>query len=139
MTTKPIMLNLPEILYKQVRQRAEEKQHSIETELIEVVAAAVPLDDELSPEIIQAVSALAHLDDNALERVARNPLSKRKYAKIRSLHLKRQRDGLDEAETQTLEALMNEYDKATLVRANAIEILRQRGHDISRFITRPQN
>lgn len=131
MTTRPIMLNLPEVLYEQIRQRAEEKQHSIETELIEVVTSAMPAADELTPDLTQAVAGLAILDDKMLEGIARNPMAKKKYARIQALHLKRQRDGLSETETQLLAALMKEYDKAFLVRANAIEILRQRGHDIS--------
>jgi hypothetical protein len=133
MTTRPIMLNLPESLYEQIRQRAEEKQHSIETELIEVVTSSMPVADELTPDITQAVAGLAVLDDKMLEEIARNPMAKKKQARIQSLHLKRQRDGLSETETQLLAGLMKEYDRAFLVRVNAIEILRQRGHDISRF------
>lgn len=83
--------------------------------------------------ITQAVEALAVLDDKKLEEIARNPLAKKKQARIQSLHLKRQRDGLTEVETQLLAGLMQEYDKAFLIRANAIEILRQIGYDISGF------
>ncbi len=135
MTTRPIMLNLPEILYERIRQRAEQKQHSIETELIEVVTSAVPVVDELPPNFAQAVSPLAFLDDKALERAATKPLPKKKYAKLQSLHLKQQREGLDEEETKLLAELMQQYEQAFLVRAQAIEILRQRGHDISGLIS----
>lgn len=136
MATKSIILNLPEVLYERIRQRAEQKQHSIETELIEVVISAVPVLDELPADLAKAVSFLAFLDDKALERAAKNPMPKKSYAKLQSLHLKRQREGLDEAETKLLADLMKRYEQAFLVRTHALEILRQRGHDISAFISR---
>lgn len=135
MAAKPIMLNLPELLYEQVRQRAEQKHHSIETELIEVVASVVPVGDELPANLAEAISPLAFLDDSALERIAKNPLPKKKQAKLQSLHLKRQREGLDETETKLLAELMKHFEQAFLARTQAVEILRQRGHDISAFVS----
>lgn len=135
MTSKPIMVNLPEILYERIRQRAEQNHHSIETELIEVVTSAVPIVDELSFDLAQAISPLALLDDKALERAAKNPLARKKSAKLQALHLKQQREGLDEGETKLLAELMKQYEQAFLVRAQAIEILRQRGRDISALIS----
>lgn len=130
MATKPIMLNLPEIVYERIRQRAEQKQHSIEAELMEVVISAVPVMDELPTNLAEAISPLTFLDDKALERIAKNPLPKKKYAQLQALHLKRQREGLDEAETRLLADLMKQYEQAFLARTHAIDILRQRGYDI---------
>jgi plasmid stability protein len=129
------MVNLPEILYERIRQRAEQNHHSIETELIEVVTSAVPVVDELPADLAQAISPLAFLDDKALERAAKNPLAKKKSAKLQALHLKQQREGLEEGETKLLAELMKQYEQAFLVRAQAIEILRQRGRDITTLIS----
>jgi hypothetical protein len=92
--------------------------------------------DELPPDLAQAISPLAFLDDKALERAATHPMPKQRYAKLQALHLKQQREGLDEAETKLLAGLMKQYEQAFLVRAPSIEILRQRGRDISKFISR---
>ncbi len=95
MTSKPIMVNLPDVLYERIQQRAEQNQHSIETELIEVVTSALPVVDELPADLVQAISPLSFLDDKALEQAAKNPLAKKKSAKLQALHLKQQREGLD--------------------------------------------
>ena len=135
MTSKAVMVNLPEILYERIRQRAEQNHRSIETELIEVVTSAVPVVDELPIDLAQAISPLSFLDDKTLERAAKNTLAKKKSSKLHALHLKQQREGLDEVETKLLADLMKQYEQAFLVRAQAIEILRQRGRDISALIS----
>jgi plasmid stability protein len=64
MTTKSITLNLPEILYEKLKQQAIRKERSVETELLEVVNAAIPQSEEkLSADLANALTALAYLDD----------------------------------------------------------------------------
>ena len=42
MTTQEITLNLPELIYDQIRQAAEKSHHSIDDVIIEAVIAAAP-------------------------------------------------------------------------------------------------
>ncbi|MGH2593985.1 MAG: hypothetical protein ACRDGG_10775, partial [Anaerolineae bacterium] len=71
------------------------------------------------------------LDDEALWRAARSLLPAQTAAQLEDLHLKRQREGLSEPETQTLAGLVRQYERAMLIRAQATALLKQRGHDIS--------
>jgi plasmid stability protein len=66
MLTKDITLRLPETLYERLREQAEQRNHSIEQELLAVVEQAVP------PDLEQALHDLEGLDDNSLWQVARN-------------------------------------------------------------------
>jgi hypothetical protein len=51
---------------------------------------------------------------------------------MEDLHLKRQREGLTDAEAKTLDGLVRQYERTMLVRAQAAALLKARGHDVSR-------
>jgi hypothetical protein len=85
--------------------------------------------DELPPDLAEAISPLSLLDDEALWRAARRQFPS--AAELEELHLKRQREGLTEAETKVLADLMRQYEHVLLVRSQAIALLHQRGHDVS--------
>jgi hypothetical protein len=55
-------------------------------------------------------------------------------AELEALHLKRQREGLTESETETLARLVRQYERAMLVRAQAAALLKQRGYDVAELI-----
>ena len=134
MAVRSITLNLPSALYNRLKQRAEQTRRTVEAELLEVVATAVPIADELPPDLAEAISPLALLDDEALWRAARSHLPAEAASQMEELHLKRQREGLSEAEQQTLARLVRQYERAMLVRAQAAALLKQRGHDVSGLI-----
>jgi hypothetical protein len=95
-------LNLPGHLYNRLKPRAEQAHRTVEAELLEGVAPAVPVADELPAELSEARSPLALLDDEALWRAARSHLPAEAAVQMENLHLKRQREGLTETEAQTL-------------------------------------
>ncbi len=132
--TKSVHVNLPSALYNRLKRRAEQTRRTVEAELLEVVATAVPIADELPPDLAEAISPLALLDDEALWRAARSHLPAEAASQMEELHLKRQREGLSEAEQQTLARLVRQYERAMLVRAQAAALLKQRGHDVSGLI-----
>ena len=53
---------------------------------------------------------------------------------LETLHHKQQRKGLTDAEAQTLAALIRQYERLMLVRAQAAVLLKQRGHDVAGLI-----
>jgi len=134
LATQTVTLNVPDALYTRLKQRAEQTHRSVEDELLEVVAVAVPVVDDLPADLADAISPLSVLNDDALWRAARSHLPVEAATRIEDLHLKRQREGLTDAEAQTLAALIRRYEKAMLVRAQAAMILSQRGHDVSSLL-----
>jgi plasmid stability protein len=124
-------LNVPEALFHRLQQRAAQTKRTVEDETLDVLAAAVPVAEALPADLAEAVSPLALLDDEALWRAARTRLAAEAANQLEELHLKRQRESLTEAETQTLAALVRQYERALLVRAQAAALLHQRGHDVS--------
>jgi hypothetical protein len=131
MAVRPITVNLPDSLYEQLRRRAERAQRTVEAELLEVVATAVPASGALLSELADAIAPLALLDDEALWRAARSRLPAEAAERMEALHHRQQREGLTPAEAEDLAALVGQYERAMLVRAQAAALLKQRGHDVS--------
>ena len=131
MTAHAITLHLPETLYERFRQRAEWSRRSLETELLEAVASAVPAEAELSPELIRAVEALEGLADEELWLLARKAMSPEASQELEALHLKQRDEGLSQDEDAARARLIQEYEQTMLIRAQAAKLLKDRGHDIS--------
>ena len=131
MAVYSVTLHLPSALYNRLKRRAEQVHRTVEAELLEVVATVVPTADELPDGLAETLSSLTLLDDEALWRAARTHLPAEASVQLEALHLKRQREGLTEAETQTGDDLVRQYERAMLVRAQAAVELKKRGYDPS--------
>lgn len=134
MSGHAITLHLPETLYKRFRQRVEWTHRSLETEILDALAAGTPVEDELSPEVLEAVEALEHLEDEELWHLARQSMSREASQELEALHAKQQDQGLEPAEEAARARLILEYERAMLVRAQAASLLKSRGHDVSSLL-----
>ena len=137
MIMQTLTLQVPEVLFTRLKQRAEQANRTVEAELLDVLATAVPVADDLPSDLAEALSPLTLLDDAALWRAARSHLPTKVAAELEALHLKRQREGLTDIETQTLARLVRQYERAMLVRAQAAALLKQRGYDVADLIAGP--
>jgi hypothetical protein len=99
-----------------------------------MVAAAVPSDDDLSPELTEALSSLSLLDDETLWQTARAHLSPELSEELEGLHFKQQREGLTTSEAERAAVLLRHYERSMLLRAQAAALLKQRGHDVSALL-----
>ena len=135
MSLQQLTINLPEPLYNRLKQRAAQTQRSVEAELVDVVALALPVADALPTDLAEAISQLALLNDSDLWRAARSTLPAEAAERLEALHLKRQREGLAEQEEDEVASLTRQYERVMLVRAHAAQLLKQRGHDVSSLLT----
>jgi plasmid stability protein len=134
MPTQSVTLNIPEALYEQLKERAERAKRSVEEETLEVLATAIPGNGTLPAELTEATESLNALDDAGLWEAAQRRLPAEASAELEALHQKRQSEGLADTELQRLDALVGEYERHLLVRAQAIALLKQRGHDVGELI-----
>src|SRR5262245_17197407 len=117
MTAQTITVDVPESLYEQLRERALRHQRSVADEVLELLINAVPASDILPEDLEQAIAPLELLDDAALWPLARSHMSVEAADRLKELNLKRQREGLSEAEAYESELLVHEYERAMLIRA----------------------
>ncbi len=136
MAIQTMTLHMPDALYDRLKQRAAHTRRSVEEELLEVLAAAIPMTRELAAGIADVLSPLALLDDDALWRSARSHLAAESAAELEALHLKRQREGLIETEAETATGLVRQYERAMLVRAQAAVLLKGRGYDVACLVAK---
>lgn len=137
MTAHTITLQLPVSLYDRYKQRAEKTHRTVEAEVLEAVTVAAPEAEGLPRELAEAVSGLAALDDADLRSAARGSFTPEASARLEALHIKRQDEGLTEEEEEVTERLVRHYERAMLVRAHALKLLQERGHDVSDLLVSP--
>jgi plasmid stability protein len=127
MSAQTLTVALPDPLYARLQRRASQANRTVEAELLDVLAASVPEDEQLPPDLAASVAALDLLDDAALRRAADTRMAPEALARLESVHLKRQRDGLSEAEEAERRELLGQYDRALIVRAQALAAMHRRG------------
>lgn len=66
MSVQSITVEMPSGLYNRIKRRAVEAHRSIEVELLETVAAAVPLEEEIPDDLAAALIQLAAADHATL-------------------------------------------------------------------------
>src|SRR5262245_49422302 len=131
MPVQPLTVNLPEPIFTKLQERARQSKRSVEAEVAEVVAAAVPAGEALPADLQAELSSLSLLDDDALWRAARTRLPDADASELEELHFKKAREGLTEPESERLASLVRHYERSMLVRGRAAALLKQRGHDVT--------
>lgn len=131
-----VTVNLPEPIYERLKQRAEQTQRSIEDELVEMAATIIPEEEKLPTDLASAITALRLLDDKTLWQAARTHLSPKEIGRMERLHDKRHLAKLTEADEKELAVLLKEYERAIVIRSEAMDILMERGYDISKLIVK---
>jgi hypothetical protein len=106
-------------------------QRPVEEFLLDTVTTALPLLDDLPPELVEDMAALALLNDKGLWRAAQSTLSKTNQKRLDWLLNQKSRKALTAAEQQELDQLLHEYERVVLTRAQAAVLLKQRDYDIS--------
>ncbi len=134
MTAHAITLQLPAPLYDHFRSRAKRTHRSLEAELLDAVATVAEDENDLLPDLATAIADLELLNDDELRLATRNRLSDDARAQLDRLNFKQQEETLTPAEKATLEKLVGEYDRAVLLRAEVLRLLRERGQAISELL-----
>jgi plasmid stability protein len=135
MELQSVTVQLPAGLYNRLKRRAEKAQRSIETEMVETVADALPADEVLSAELSATVAQLATADDETLLRTAKAQFPPQKSAQLEALHLRRQESAWSEAESRQADELSAELEQFIFLRAQAMSFLLQRGYDVAALIS----
>ena len=128
MTLYSVTLDLPSSLYERVKQQAQLAKRTVEAELLEVLEAAVPDANQQATNLNETLSALALLDDELLLNTVHNHLPHDMVVRLEQLNHKQQREGLTKSEAEELEHLAQQYEKAILVRSEALLLLQQRNY-----------
>lgn len=134
--SKALTLLVPDTLYERLQSRAVDERRSVEDEVLEAVAMALPMVDDLPSEIVTELAALDELDDDRLWQVAQRTLEQRDDRRLRSLARRQGRTSLRDSEEQELRTLLDRLEDVGLIRARAAALLAERGHDVGALLPR---
>lgn len=134
MSGETVTIQVPRPLYALLRDRAQQRQHSVEDELAEALSTVMAHDD-VSTIDETAITSLATLTEGELREIAINShLSPTAAAYLEELHFKRQREDLTTGENQIAEVLLEQQERLMLRRAQAMALLKERGCDITSLL-----
>lgn len=133
MTVHRMTIEIPETVFVHLRQRAEQSCRPVEVEAVEALVASVS-DDGLPVALASELEALATLDDGELLRMAAAGQPKADAARLEALHWLQQARPLTPDERDEEQALLYAHDQAMLRRAQAMALLRERGHDLTALV-----
>ena len=128
-----VTVTVPPSLYEHLQQRAQQRQRSIEDEVVLTLAEAIPDGDDPT-DLDATLASLAALDDAALWRLARTRVADEDALRLAELADRRQRVGLTDAELRQAEEIAHQLDRAMVLRAEAAVVLKQRGLDIGSLL-----
>ena len=134
MSHRTITVAVPPETYEPFRQHAERAQQSVEEAVLEAMQAAVGDGASSAEERQSVLAALAVLDTATLWQLVRRGAETEDVLLLAALNEKRQREGLTPAEEGVVRELIRHHDRAVLLRAKALALLRERGEDVSALV-----
>jgi plasmid stability protein len=133
MSDHQLTVTVPSALYDRLKQRAAQRQRSLEDEVVLALAATVPSEAEEMADLDATLASLTMQDDATLWQMAKSRVPVADAARLAELADKRQREGLTEPELEESAVLVQLHDRVMVVRAQAALLLKERGHDIARL------
>ena len=126
-STLPIQLNLPADLYARIAEVAARVERPVEAVLIDSLALLfnAPIVDWE-----HLAARLDTLDDAELWALVYRRVAWTAADQLHDLTTRGNKDPLSDAEQDELAALVDEFDRMTLLRSHVLLILQQRGHNI---------
>ena len=136
MVMASVTVQLSEQLLKSVKQRAAKRRQPLNREVVELLQSGLAQLDWWEIDIDEMLQPLDVMSDADLWQAAESRLSAKLGLRLESLHSKRQRDGLTKDEREEARRLTEQYERGLLIRAHAAALLKTRGHDVSRLLTK---
>jgi Zn-dependent M32 family carboxypeptidase len=132
MAVETVLVRVPHELLTHFEERAQRTQRTVEEEIVEAMATSAREEGALPADVAAAMARLDTLSDDELWETARDShLSSAATAHLEELNQKRQREGLTGDERRMAEALLQQYERLMLARAEALARLKERGRDIT--------
>jgi hypothetical protein len=129
MTTQNVSVSLPEHLYQRLQNAAEATQRPLNDILIRAVEVGSPPNWEDTPaEFHVELASLDRLNDEALWRIARQRRTETDMLRWQELLDKTAHGSLTQDEAAELAQMRADADRLTLRKAQAVALLRWRGH-----------
>ena len=130
MITQSITVELPDNLYRSVKQLSRTMNQPVADILLDSLTHTLPPLDDVPPEEADALARLSLLNDADLWRVAQSNLSPQKQMKLESLLTEQSMGKLNDGQQEQLTTLQSEYGRLLVRQAHAWLLLARRGYKV---------
>jgi hypothetical protein len=131
MSLRTLTVQISPELYSELARRAEQVHSTVAEELVRAAEKIFSTDEQLPEGLERELSGLEQLGDSELWSAARRRLAVSDGQRLEELHFLKGTRQLSAAEEEEAQSLLAEYERHMLVRAKAMALLKQRGHDIA--------
>lgn len=132
MSERTISVELAESTYEKLKRAAELTQRSVADVLNSTIDAALVVDSDLPQELSNELAAMHVMSDAALFSALYPIFTSEHDERLDQLSQTAEQRPLGNSEKEERESLLRLYDKSIIRRAQAMAILHQRGHSITR-------
>jgi predicted transcriptional regulator len=134
MGQKSVTLQLPDELYERVQEAAEASDRPVEKVLVESLDILFRQPVNFAP-IDNLLAEMTDYTDAQLWGVVYRQLPWSQSLRWRELNAKGKQSSLTDAENTELEYLIDLVDRSTLLRSEALLLLKQRRQDVATYLT----
>jgi hypothetical protein len=131
MAHQSVVVNLTPELYERIHHTAEHTNRSLESVLIESLAL---LFGDLDADVDSLLSTLDSLSNDQLWAIIQRRLAWPQRMELQDLTAKSKAGALSPIEQSKLEDLLDQVDRYTLLRSQALLLLKQRGQKVEPYL-----
>jgi hypothetical protein len=128
---KTVTLTLPDSVLSKLNRAAELTHRSVDEIVAATVEAALTAHVDLPAELEAELAAMRLFSDEALWAATYPSMSAFEQQRLAQLNEAAQDHALTPAEQAEQQSLLRAYNRSILRRAQALAILKQRGHDVT--------
>ena len=134
MCSATVSISLPERLFQKLKRVADLTHRSVEEVAATSLEVALPADQNLPAELADELAAMRLFSDDALWAATTPSLKATEEQQLLDLNTTAGERDLSSEETAEQQRLIDAYQRSVIRRAQALAILAQRGHNISRMV-----
>lgn len=129
--TTALTVELPDAVVQRLEATARAHQRTVDDVVRDILLQERAVAPPLPVKIEEELAAFASLSDDALWLLARGSLSRAAQEELAELNNLAKLRPLSSAELERQQALVDTYDRMMVRRARAIQLLMQRGYDLT--------
>lgn len=137
MAVSMIPVQVPEPLYRRLERTAKLTRRTVDEVLASTIAVALPSMPDLPETLATELTGMIWLKDEALRAAAQPTFTLEQQKQLSELNDREDQKPLSESEQVEREALLAEYQRSVLRRAQALAVLAQRGFQVPDYIDLP--
>lgn len=135
--SQTLTITVPDSVFRKLNRMAELTYRSVDEVIVSTFEAVVESESDLPDELIAELAAMQSYSDDGLWAATRPSMSAYEQHRLAQLNELAGERYLTEREKAEQSDLLSAYDRSLLRRAQALALLKQRGHDVTPALSTP--